>query len=222
MNKRVLGWTVGLAGFCAVLTSYGALSVAVWDLDSAWTGGASATINASGYSSVVGTPTLLATANSKSTIQNLGSPDHYLRFYQDANGNHSLGGDFILRITAAQSLNTFSITYDAQTSATGGAANNLWQYSLNNGTSWTTIKTEAIGTAWGSHTVDLNISLAANATIWFRDTLQGGGSKGTADFNNITVTAVPEPVNVALGVFGLCAIGVGAGRRYLAKAKSKV
>lgn len=34
---------------------------------------------------------------------------------------------------------------------------------------------------------------------------------------NGTVSVIPEPVNVALGVFGLCAVGFAAGRRYLRK-----
>jgi hypothetical protein len=35
------------------------------------------------------------------------------------------------------------------------------------------------------------------------------------------IATLPDSVNVALAVFGLCVGGAGAGRRYFAKAKSK-
>jgi hypothetical protein len=57
------------------------------------------------------------------------------------------------------------------------------------------------------------------------DSISGGklnnGSK-SIDFTPVTfagtVTAVPEPINYALAVFGVCAVGIGAARRLVKKA----
>jgi hypothetical protein len=68
----------------------------------------------------------------------------------------------------------------------------------------------------------MTLDPAKNWTLFIADVSGGGGSgNSTLTSWQLQVTAVPEPVNVALAVFGLCAVGVGAGRRYFAKAKSK-
>ena len=55
--------------------------------------------------------------------------------------------------------------------------------------------------------------------IYLWDNGDNGSAKGFIDnvVLNGTVVPVPEPINVALGVFGLCLAGVGVGRRYLLK-----
>ena len=63
-----------------------------------------------------------------------------------------------------------------------------------------------------------------DAAVTFRIYVWDNGEQGNSKlgyFDNVvlngTVVAVPEPVNVALAVFGLCLAGVGVGRRYLLK-----
>jgi hypothetical protein len=49
-------------------------------------------------------------------------------------------------------------------------------------------------------------------TLFFGD--QGAGDRMTLNSFNLSITAVPEPVNVALGIFGVGIVGAGALRRY--------
>jgi hypothetical protein len=234
MKKRLLGCAIGLVSLCGALTGHGALSVATWGFDNPWDGavrGASTTIDGTGSSWLTSKPTLEATDNSNTTLSRTPgiSPDWYMHFYQSAIGNPWLNGTyFTLKVTAAQySLYNFQIQYLARGNAagTGGAPLNSWQYSLNSGTSWlpATALTASIGTTWASKTVSFaGVSVAANSSIWFRDTLGGANGPlngGYADFNNLTIMAVPEPVNLALGVFGLCVVGVGAGQLFCNRAK---
>jgi subtilisin-like proprotein convertase family protein len=56
-------------------------------------------------------------------------------------------------------------------------------------------------------------------TIYFADLSSGGGSP-TLDSWSLGITAVPEPVNGALVIFGICVAGVGAVRFYLRRRHS--
>jgi hypothetical protein len=59
-------------------------------------------------------------------------------------------------------------------------------------------------------------------TIFFADMASGGGSgPSTLQGWTLDITAVPEPVNVAMGVFGVCLAGIGLGRRIYARAKAQ-
>ena len=49
-------------------------------------------------------------------------------------------------------------------------------------------------------------------TLYFSDTLSGGGN-ATLNGWSLDITAVPEPVNVALVIFGVIAVGGGAWKR---------
>lgn len=50
-------------------------------------------------------------------------------------------------------------------------------------------------------------------TLFFADNSPVGQT--TVNGWSLDITAVPEPVNWALGIFGVCVVGFGAGRRYL-------
>ena len=73
-----------------------------------------------------------------------------------------------------------------------------------------------------------NLSAGLNQAVTFR--FYGWGAKGNAgndvrlDFDDVaingSITPVPEPVNVALGVFGLCVAGASVGRRVYARVRS--
>jgi hypothetical protein len=60
-------------------------------------------------------------------------------------------------------------------------------------------------------------TIPANVDIWID--LSATGINGWVAFDNLVLTAVPEPVNVALAFFGLIAIGGFAGRRLIASRK---
>lgn len=53
-------------------------------------------------------------------------------------------------------------------------------------------------------------------TLYFADTIAGGGN-ATLNGWSLNITAVPEPVNVALAVFGMVVIGAGVVRQRRAK-----
>ncbi len=91
----------------------------------------------------------------------------------------------------------------------------------------TDIATGSIASPDTSLTASIDLSTAYDAhdtTIEFRLYVWDNGDTAASRkgyFDNVvlngTVTSIPEPINVALGVFGLCLAGVGVGRRYLRK-----
>ncbi len=81
--------------------------------------------------------------------------------------------------------------------------------------------------SWASQSVNLSSAFNSQASavtfrmiVWDNATpLASGFNFGNMDNVKLsgTVAPVPEPVNVALGVFGFCAVVVGVSRRYLRK-----
>jgi len=125
---------------------------------------------------------------------------------------------FVFHITGA-ALSDWVITYAGMTAQSGKGAQN-WGYSLN-GTDYTPTgftQPATLTTTWASYTVDFSgvSGLDSQSSVWFRVNGYDSGN-GQFTFDNFQVSAVPEPVNVALGVFGFCAVVVGVGRRYLRK-----
>jgi hypothetical protein len=124
------------------------------------------------------------------------------------NGTTLNNSSFILEVVMGSSVSSaFKVSYTARATANSGTPTDTWEYSLNSGSSWNPLGADTIGTTFatfGQTTPALTIG--AGSSIWFRDILTGATTKnGTADFNNIAVeqlTPVPEPINVALGVFG--------------------
>jgi len=57
------------------------------------------------------------------------------------------------------------------------------------------------------------------ASIWFRNTFTVDGDARFFEFDNLQVTAVPEPINVALACFGLAFVGLTFGRRIYSMAR---
>lgn len=78
------------------------------------------------------------------------------------------------------------------------------------------------GATWNSASVTLPAAFDfQDAPVTFRFEVWDDTQNVTTDFGyfdnvvlNGTVVPVPEPVNVALGVFGLCVAGVGVARRF--------
>jgi hypothetical protein len=56
-------------------------------------------------------------------------------------------------------------------------------------------------------------------TLFFSDVISGSGNPTLLSWS-LDLTAVPEPVNAALAVFGFCVAGAGLGRRIYARAKA--
>ena len=65
-----------------------------------------------------------------------------------------------------------------------------------------------------------NSSANGNWTLFFADMAAGGGQAQLTGWS-LDITAVPEPINVALAIFGIGFIGVGAVRVYRKSRKAK-
>lgn len=132
-------------------------------------------------------------------------------------GGHAMQANtgFSLLVDATSWSGPFTITYDGESGAVGSVSQQ-WSYSVNSGSSWTVLGTQPSALATGSYspfTVTFSdVGLNNNAGVRFKDDLTGGAG----NFDNIQISAVPEPINVALVVFGVCVAGAGAGRRVYA------
>jgi hypothetical protein len=109
----------------------------------------------------------------------------------------------------------FFVTYTAQATA-GGTAQNTWSWSIN-GTTFSTVgvtQPGVIGLTYSTFTVDFSGVTALNGAtdVYLRSIGSGGGNN--SDYDNIQVLAqIPEPINVALALFGLGFVGLKFGRR---------
>lgn len=118
-------------------------------------------------------------------------------------------------------LNTFTLTFDALNvdSSTGNQTANwavrtsVLGFSVNVGTGTFDENGTAVAMTFTGAEYDGLSSVEVRLYMW-----DPNGSQEML-FDNVTLngSVVPEPVNVALGVFGLCAVGFTAGRRYLRK-----
>jgi len=69
-----------------------------------------------------------------------------------------------------------------------------------------------------------NLAFNSDITIRFFALPSNNGKDTVLAFDNVTLAGtspVPEPVNVALGVFGVLALGGAVGRRFLANRRTK-
>jgi hypothetical protein len=108
------------------------------------------------------------------------------------------------------------VSYALQRSNTG-PTNEIFQYSLNGGSTFTDFQTNAVPVAFGVFTNDLSAipGVSADSSVVFRiDGINVGGNAGTLRIDNLTIdaTAVPEPSTVMLvcaGMLGLVIIRRG-------------
>jgi hypothetical protein len=145
----------------------------------------------------------------------------------NAGGTPLNGQSFTLTFTAATAIpaGTVRIAYDAYyTSGSSKNAPNISTWTaLAGGQSFTgNVQSDTLGTAnlWQQgRTVFFALpALTANEVVTFQDVLTGGGGSSQtqqANFDNIAISGVPEPINVALACFGLGFVGVGVSRRFL-------
>jgi hypothetical protein len=113
------------------------------------------------------------------------------------------------RADSTKSPNTITWSY----TTSGGASGNLGTSALTG----TGLKTD------GSVILS-TVTLPPSQTFTLTGTLSGGtatGSPGDLSFDNFvfnsSVTPIPEPIHLAMGIFGLIFVGTGAGRFYLAR-----
>lgn len=152
---------------------------------------------------------LLQVAGTTLNETTVSSPNRALEF-KNTGGNPN---PYVLTFQiSGTGLNSFVVTYAAQSDHNPTIS---WAWSTD-GTTFTTVGTSPTLTAtYVTYTADFSgVSAINNATsVYFRETLTDTGVSKLTDFDNFQINAVPEPINVALGVFGVCAIGIGIGRR---------
>lgn len=223
MRRRIIILTIGWLSFAGASSSQGGV-IANWDFDTppTYTGVVPYAANSLDPANLLRATltTVIAPHSDSTTGAGAGNPGTALQFITKANGNGKEvnGCSFVLTLTTptSVSLSSFSITYDYLATDVGGSgAQNDWTVSGGSGFS---AQSTTISQDGNWHTITVNFTggtVAANSTITFTDTLSSyaTGNSFIAAFDNIQVSAVPEPVNVALGIFGLGAVGAGAGRR---------
>jgi hypothetical protein len=110
------------------------------------------------------------------------------------------------------------VSYALQRSNTG-PTNEIFQYSLNGGSTFTDFQTNAVPTAFGVFTNDLSLvsGVSADASVVFRiEGINVGGNAGTLRIDNFTIdaTSIPEPSTVVLLGTGMLGLLVIRRRRY--------
>jgi len=124
------------------------------------------------------------------------------------------GGSYTLQLSGT-GLSSFTITY-AGRKDTGSGGTQFWEWSTDNTTFSSTGVTQpaALGAAFATETVSFTGVTAINgaSTVYFRNTF---GDKES--FDNIQVSAVPEPLHYALGLFGIIFVAVRTRRFWFAQ-----
>ena len=129
-------------------------------------------------------------------------------------GTLANGSTFTIQVNGA-GYSAFMVSFAVNRTGSG-VKDFTWAWSTT-GSSFTDLGTvSTTSSGYQTLTADFSSVTALNnaSTIFFRATLNGAtGSSSTTDFDNFQVTAVPEPVNVALVLFGLGVVGMKFGRR---------
>jgi hypothetical protein len=206
MNRKLLALMVGLLGILVSQSAQAAL--ATWDFTTAATGPLSGyTPSSGGLGNLSGAT--LSTSGGQITPNVAGGVLDYA--YQ---GNHAAYLNncvILLALTASSGFNYNGMSVAFQDTHSGGltAVNGQWSYRVTTpgytdvGSSINLITTAAPNTSL------TGVSLSAGQTLYLQFTMSSGAGSppnGSLTFDNLvfdgTVTPVPEPVNVALGLFG--------------------
>ncbi len=124
--------------------------------------------------------------------------------------------NLIIRVDGT-SLDNFVVRYDAK--VVSESVGQSWGYSIN-GSSYTQLASElqpgALTTTWATYTVDFSsiAGLGVNP-VYFKNNVSADVISmefNNLQYDNIAVN-VPEPINVALALFGLGAAGLAIARR---------
>jgi hypothetical protein len=225
-GKAALPTLFALTAACVLSASSAkaAVTIATWTFSTAWTAASSVNIAAATTAQVSSANLAATVSGTGSTVARTFQGASFQMDFNPAAGVLGTPMSFVLQFTTSANLSSFVITYDAQVSATTASTVNTWAYSTDSGATYTAMSGQPSGNTTTSqvlYTVSQNTAVANGNTIYFRDTVSGASANGTdAYFDNITVTAVPEPTNYALAGFGLMFVGIGAGRFYLARRRS--
>jgi hypothetical protein len=221
-------WGICCAFLCGLASAKG--TIAGWDFASAATGPL-ANYAASTTDPRVTSATLSTSGGAITPNVSAGGAHATALNYHWTGGGAGGGGlnGAIIELQIATAGATFSGFTALYTVASGdvSAITGTWTYWINNGTHNTlSPETIAIGaTATPNSDILTGISLANNDVLHLQFALGAptvGNGAGDFDIDSLiisasSITPVPEPVNVALGIFAVTAIGVTAVRRFLTR-----
>ena len=146
-------------------------------------------------------------------------------------GYHSIAGSpptkvggstltFTLTRTAATSFSLTTLTFDYNLIGNKPPGSITWTYNVGAGN--VSLASSSLNQVAGWQTtgsVDLSgvSGFGPSGTITIVGTIvnnqSGNGNNGDIGFDNFAIAAVPEPVNLALALIGVCVVGVGVSRR---------
>jgi len=145
----------------------------------------------------------------------------------DLGTSQDLGKYLEFTVTAQNGMSLTSLTFDFASDGNPKVGNTFVRSSLDSfGANLTVTPGSVTGVGSAGQTVDLTGGTFDNQGSF---TFRFYASKGTSgnynlSYDNIvlngTVVPVPEPINVALGVFGLCVASAGVGRRFYLRARA--
>jgi len=204
---------------CVLGLSSAHAAVATWD----FSGSTPYNGAISGGSEFTGTPTLTVVSGGIVTTPTTGgNPGGFLLIAGSAAQLNSSTLSFVLTPSGSISLSTFSFDFYLTSGKSPTSIN--WAI-IAGGTG--SIASSPLGTTTGQWVGSGPISLAgialSSGSITIRGTMvdgNNGSAGGDIQFDNFAITAVPEPTNYALAVFGVCVVGVGAARRFVKKAQA--
>ena len=206
-------WGICLVFFCVAASTDAALLFSEWQFGTAQAGplvNYAATTRDSGVSAAV-----LSSSGGTIVPSVTGG---VLQYSWGNGGEGGLNGAVLhLEMTVSSAYSgPFSASYSA-TSAKLTALTGTWSYWVNSGTP-TLLSPKAINLAGANNDALANITLSPTDVLHLQFAFSGAvASSGNGDLiiDNLNIS-VPEPVNVALGIFGVLAMAMACGRRVLA------
>jgi len=196
MLKKIL---IGALSLLLVSLPGKAAVIALWDFEDETT--------STSYSADSGSGTLGTFTGTQSIGTDAGN--EFLDF--------STGGSFIIHVSGT-GFTDFQVTYQAQKN--GMSPSVTWGWSTTGSGFVTTGVSPGSDTPGSSFSTFFVQSFPSDLNNVSDVYLQA--SFGSAvDFDNISVSGVPEPVNVALACFGVAFVGLTFGRRVYAMARSQ-
>lgn len=194
--------------------------IASWGFNATATDVNGTLLNGTGSGSVTGTPTLTPTAGgTKVTVSETGTT---LKYAGTGNPSQSVGdlnnSKFVISLTSGAALSGFTITYSVKNGASG-PTDVAWARTGGSGSVTITVTPAAtpVSTSFTSYTATFTgLTVSSGNSLTFTASFSGAtGSSGSIEFDSLEVNAVPEPANVAMGLFGIGFVGIAAGRKLL-------
>jgi hypothetical protein len=205
--------------------------IAEWQFDS-YSGGGTITSYNPEYGTQSGSATLNAiqpaTKHAFTTVTgtdvNENATSSPNRALQMATTQGSPGSAVLTLQVSGTGLTGFVVKYASKDNSLTGHTQ-TWSYSTDGSTFnfFTTVNAPNDG-SWALQTIDFSSITGLNnqSSVYFRNTIGFDNNNQSVSFDNISITAVPEPINAAFAGFGLILVGLSVGRFYLRRRRALI